>query len=479
MSNETSSQNASRYYLYSKRLDRRLIFGVPLILLISVGLAIPYACILVYSPSIYINLIFTVLFGALLGYMICQMLPRFHTWGIQVGILMATTSGLLAVYVSWVVFEFALAGRQGHEVHLSALLIDPSALWERVSTVSAVEALVLVGLPVVYVYIRASIYSAFCEKCQKWVPINDRMIGVPVTEDVFYKLRDADIVKSLSTKDWSVLKTADPVKDWSFQPSLFIALGRCESCDGPFVMCVEVHGKDSTGKIYVGGILAPMEIDKESGLKLIEIAAERKLLSSNAMYKKAIEIGEALGSKKDLAGAYRERQAMGYGHRGTVYQSRGKLHKAEAMFNKALTLFEALEHKEGMAQGYRSLGIIYLSRGELDKAEAMFNKALALFEALRSEEKVANGYGLLGTVYQKRAELDKAEAMYNKALAIDKALGNEEGMAIGYRSLGDVHQSRGELEQAKEAYKEALKLFQGIGSEPGVRQVQAVLDDLR
>ena len=95
-------------------------------------------------------------------------------------------------------------------------------------------------------------------------------------------------------------------------------------------------------------------------------------MQAEAMYRKALELNEALGRKEGIAGAY--------GNLGIVYQSRGDLTQAEAMHRKALELDEVLGKKEGMADDYGNLGIVYQSRGDLTQAEAMYRKALVLFQ---------------------------------------------------------------------------------------------------
>jgi tetratricopeptide (TPR) repeat protein len=71
-----------------------------------------------------------------------------------------------------------------------------------------------------------------------------------------------------------------------------------------------------------------------------------------------------------------------------LYQIRGDLEQAEAMYQKALALDEALGHKEGMASDYGNLGNVYRIRGDLEQAEAMYQKALALFQQIGATPQV-------------------------------------------------------------------------------------------
>ena len=74
--------------------------------------------------------------------------------------------------------------------------------------------------------------------------------------------------------------------------------------------------------------------------------------------------------------------AIQYDNLGNLYQTRGDLDGAEELYGKALTIFEALGHKEGMATQYGNLGLLYEKRGDLDRAEEMRQKASALEKEL-------------------------------------------------------------------------------------------------
>jgi Flp pilus assembly protein TadD len=70
---------------------------------------------------------------------------------------------------------------------------------------------------------------------------------------------------------------------------------------------------------------------------------------------------------------------VAYGNLGDIYQIRGDLKHAEAMYAKSLNIDKVLNNKGGMAKAYGNLGLIYETRGNLDQAEAMYRTSLALF----------------------------------------------------------------------------------------------------
>jgi hypothetical protein len=105
---------------------------------------------------------------------------------------------------------------------------------------------------------------------------------VPVNVSVLWDPFNADVVKDLASEDFSVLEGAEPWGGlWKTQnrPTLFITLGKCVRCDGPFLMFVEMHGTDEVrNTAYLGDLILHREIEKESGERLLDIAQKRGLL---------------------------------------------------------------------------------------------------------------------------------------------------------------------------------------------------------
>ncbi len=195
----------------------------------------------------------------------------------------------------------------------------------------------------------------------------------------------------------------------------------------------------------------------ELGHLLIRVG---QLKEAEAMYKKALDLNEALGNKQGMAN--------NYDNLGVVYRNRGDLVQAEATYKKALELDEALGYKEGMAAAYGNLGLVYEDRGDLVQAEATYRTALELNEALGFKGGVADNYDNLGNVYEERGDLVQAEEMQKKALELNEALGRRQGMADNYGNLGNVYEAGGDLVQAEETQKKALELYEALGYKQGM-----------
>jgi hypothetical protein len=151
-------------------------------------------------------------------------------------------------------------------------------------TMGAVLAVLLsaaiVGL-LAYVTVRRS--APLCPRCRKRVRMRERLIGVPVSLEVLRNPLDAEIVATLAAGDCSPLEAAEPyasVEAWISQPALFLNLGCCDGCNGPFIMTAETHGQDSArNEVHLGEFVFHREIERRSGERFIEIAQRRGLIT--------------------------------------------------------------------------------------------------------------------------------------------------------------------------------------------------------
>lgn len=307
------------------------------------------------------------------------------------------------------------------------------------------------------------------------------MLGLPATENVFFELQESDIVQSLIHLDWSVLNDAERLRDWHSQPAIFVGIGRCDTCDGPFTLLGEVHGQATNGTLYLGTVFS-IEIGKKPGLELLETAIDRNLLANDAMYDRAVEFCKTLGSSKNFAQVALVRQqrekAHKFGQQGMTALQKGKLDQAEENLNSALQIFEELDERKAQAITCMNLGILYINREQLDRSEILLKRSLVIFEQINSQTDLAVVYGILGELHCSRKEFDQAEQDFHKSLEIDRELNDKHGIAAAYYSLGNVYKERDERQRARETYAEALKVWTELGDRAQAKVAQAELDRL-
>jgi tetratricopeptide (TPR) repeat protein len=72
-------------------------------------------------------------------------------------------------------------------------------------------------------------------------------------------------------------------------------------------------------------------------------------------------------------------------------------------YRKVLTRGEAMKDGGLLTSAYGNLGNVYQIRGDLDQAEAMYRKSLALFQEIRAAPEVKQVQELLLTLHEEGA----------------------------------------------------------------------------
>jgi tetratricopeptide (TPR) repeat protein len=97
----------------------------------------------------------------------------------------------------------------------------------------------------------------------------------------------------------------------------------------------------------------------------------------------------------------------------------------EPMLNEALELFRRRygEDHITVVETFNRFGIMYEARGELDRAQAMFEQTLARAKRLpevQATPTTAEALGALGRIHQKKGEYAEAEDLYMEALDLQR-----------------------------------------------------------
>jgi tetratricopeptide (TPR) repeat protein len=136
--------------------------------------------------------------------------------------------------------------------------------------------------------------------------------------------------------------------------------------------------------------------DAQGAKAIFQEILDRKAAEGAAANNEAAEAARHLGAlafydnTQEALAAYQKAvvldpsDASGWNELGLLLLRVGQLKEAGATQLKALELDEALGSQEGMAADYGNLGIVYEDRGDLVQAEAMYKKALALYTEVGS-----------------------------------------------------------------------------------------------
>jgi tetratricopeptide (TPR) repeat protein len=183
-----------------------------------------------------------------------------------------------------------------------------------------------------------------------------------------------------------------------------------------------------------------------------------QLDEADEWYRRAIQVREELGLRRQLAGDYYEV--------GVTAHTRGRLDEAEDWCRKSLVIQKELGDRLSMGNTYHQLGIIAFDQGQLDEAEEYYQRAAQIHQEIGQRSPLAASYHELGVTARTRGRLDEAEDWCRKSLAIKEELGSRPGMAITYHELGIIAYARRRLDEAEDWSRKSLAISEELGNLP-------------
>lgn len=163
---------------------------------------------------------------------------------------------------------------------------------------------------------------------------------------------------------------------------------------------------------------------------------------------------------------YTEGEAWAWRNLGIGYAIKGEFQQAEPCFQKAITLFEQLEHPRGLGLAYSNLGTLYQQMGRLDKAVEYLARSLRYLQLIPDlaffyAQTLAN----LGSLFGELEQHDLAREYHEKALRIHESVGATRGMFFSLVSLGAFYEETQQKERAETCLQQALDIATELGEE--------------
>jgi non-specific serine/threonine protein kinase len=143
---------------------------------------------------------------------------------------------------------------------------------------------------------------------------------------------------------------------------------------------------------------------------------------------------------------------------GDIADWQGDQPRARAHFERALTLYRAVDDRWHTASMLRGLGSSAIDRGELELASDLLDESLALAREVGHDWEAAAATNLLGTAATIRGDFLGALARHEAAAAGWRALGDLGHVVTALTSGGWVALLARESARAAAAYREALQL---------------------
>ncbi|RMF53824.1 MAG: DUF5112 domain-containing protein [Bacteroidetes bacterium] len=163
---------------------------------------------------------------------------------------------------------------------------------------------------------------------------------------------------------------------------------------------------------------------------------------------------------------YTEGEAWAWRNLGIGHAIKGEFQQAEPCFQKAITLFEQLEHPRGLGLAYSNLGTLYQQMGRLDKAVEYLARSLRYLQLIPDlaffyAQTLAN----LGSLFGELEQYDLAREYHEKALRIHESVGATRGMFFSLVSLGAFYEETQQKERAETCLQQALDIATELGEE--------------
>jgi tetratricopeptide (TPR) repeat protein/tRNA A-37 threonylcarbamoyl transferase component Bud32 len=153
---------------------------------------------------------------------------------------------------------------------------------------------------------------------------------------------------------------------------------------------------------------------------------------------------------------------------GDVYYALGKYAQAEAMYRRALVIWQSLYGQEHpvVARSLQDLGGTLRVEGNLVEAENLLRKAMALYQRLlgKTHERIASCLGDLAALAHDQGNLAEAEALNREKLSIQRTLLGDEHQDVAFTlsALGFVLFGEAKLAEAETVLREAVTLQQKL-----------------
>lgn len=143
--------------------------------------------------------------------------------------------------------------------------------------------------------------------------------------------------------------------------------------------------------------------------------------------------------------------------------------QAEALLSKVISLLETENPRAiQLPKAYSELAGLYNSLGKVAKAESLYIKAINLGENILGNQHpvLYSWLGGLAGLYAKEKNYEKAEKIYSKVGAVVKKTYGENSffMALNYNNIGVMHLDQLAIEPAEQYISKAIKITEKIDS---------------
>jgi predicted ATPase/transcriptional regulator with XRE-family HTH domain len=194
--------------------------------------------------------------------------------------------------------------------------------------------------------------------------------------------------------------------------------------------------------------------DADTALRMC--AALYRYWATNGLYEEGHRwLEQALFLPEPLPPAPRANSLLGA---GVMAYFQGRYDEAEACWNEAKHLFEALDDTRGVAYCYGNLGLLGDAAEDYPRAVACYETALGLFRQLGDQTHIGFMLHNLGLIAHFEGDQARAADLFEEALSIARQLGDRNSLAMNLGNLCLVKIAEGDYCHALTLQRESLAI---------------------
>lgn len=198
--------------------------------------------------------------------------------------------------------------------------------------------------------------------------------------------------------------------------------------------------------------------------------AGKQALNSTAFHDavRFLERATALSQPEPTEDYLQQRLAYLTQDLGEAYFGLGAYAEANALYQKSLQIFEAINDRLGIARAQGDLAELYYALGDYQMAERLFRESLRLSETVGDRLGAAWLRGQLGQTVYMMGDYREAQRLYRQSLLICKEIGDQPGIAGALAQLGSIAHSAGQYAEAQRFAEESLSIYETVSDKHGL-----------
>jgi diguanylate cyclase (GGDEF)-like protein len=191
------------------------------------------------------------------------------------------------------------------------------------------------------------------------------------------------------------------------------------------------------------------------------------LLMLSQTYGRLGELGEAVRIASvcaESAESIGDQMLLGQAlNRLAAAREREEPEKAEAIYRRALEIFQRIEDVRGQARCHNNLGNMAAARNAWQEARHSYSTAIMLSRSAGMPDLWGTAAANLGLTYHRSGDFERARELQGQALALVAAVKNSEIQLYALYNMAHIEWETGAWESGAELYEATASLAQRIG----------------